>query len=191
MRTLSAIAIASVILAVPLHAQGHPQTRSGFTISFGFGSGSATFDCNGCDTHSQNGGTGYLRMGGTVRPDLIVAGELNGWTKSQNGATLSISTADALVQWYPDVTGGFYVEGGIGAGSITTQYVFGNSTLTQSQSGVGYQFGAGYDWRVGRNFSLTPYAKYLSAQTGSSSYGSSNAKLNAKVFQLGLGFTWH
>jgi hypothetical protein len=188
MRTLTSIVLAAVIIAAPLHAQGYPQTRSGFTISFGFGSGSATFDCDGCDTGSQSAGTGYFRMGGTVRPNLIIGGEVNGWTKSQGGATLSIVSFDAVAQWYPSVTGGFYVDAGIGTGSITAEYDIGGGTLTQTQHGLGYQIGAGYDWRVGRNFSLSPYAKYFSAQTGSSGNGD---KLNAKVFHLGLGFTWH
>jgi len=78
MRTLSIVACAALVLAAPVHAQGYPQTRSGFTWGFGFGSGSATFDCDGCDTGSQNGGTGYIRLGGAVRPDMIIGGEING-----------------------------------------------------------------------------------------------------------------
>ncbi len=76
MRTLSSAALAALILAAPVHAQVHPQTRSGFTISFGVGAGSATFDCDGCDTDQQTARAGYLRIGGTVRPDLIIAGEV-------------------------------------------------------------------------------------------------------------------
>jgi hypothetical protein len=88
MRTLSIIAAATTILAAPVHAQVHPQTRSGFTIGFGIGAGSATFDCGGCNGDQQTGRTGYLRIGGTVRPDLIVAGEIDAWSKTQNGATV-------------------------------------------------------------------------------------------------------
>jgi hypothetical protein len=99
---------------------------------------------------------------------------------------------NAVAQWYPSVTAGFYVEGGIGVGSITTEYVFGNATLTRTKSGISYQLGAGYDWRVARNFSLSPYATYSAASTGSGGgYGASGDKLNAKVFHFGLGFTWH
>jgi len=188
MRTLTSVLLAAVIIAAPLHAQGYPQTRSGLTVSFGFGSGSATFDCDGCDTGSQNGGTGYIRLAGTVRPNLIIGGEINGWTKTQSGATLSVAGLTAVAQWYPNVTGGFFVDAGIGTGSITAEYDIGGGTLTQTQRGVTYQIGAGYDWRVGRNFSLSPYAKYFSVQTGDNTNGD---KLNSNVFHLGLGFTWH
>jgi hypothetical protein len=192
MRTLTSVVLAAaVVIAQPLHAQGYPHTRSGFTISFGLGSGSATFDCDGCDTGGQTGGSGYLRIGGAVRPSLIIAGEVNGWTKSQDGTTLSVTGLNAVAQWYPNVTSGFYVLGGIGGGAITAEYDLGTGILTETQRGVSYQIGAGYDWRVGRNFSLSPYASYLGVNTGDTGYSSGGDKLNAKVFHVGLGFTWH
>ena len=191
MRTISLILLSAVLIPATAQAQSHPQTRNGFTISFGIGSGSASFDCDGCNSDQETAGSGYLRIGGAVRPNLIIAGQINSWTKSRNDAALSISTLAAVAQWYPNVTGGFYVEGGIGAGTITTQYIFGGGTFSTSKSGLGFQAGAGYDWRVARNFSLTPYVNYFSASTGSASYGSNSDKLNAKVFHFGLGFTWH
>jgi hypothetical protein len=55
------------------------------------------------------------------------------------------------------------------------------------------QFGLGYDFRVGRNFSLTPYANYI-ASTGAElklDGSATGADINPNIFQMGLGVTWH
>ena len=193
MRHASRILTASILLSATLNAQGHPQTRQGFTISFGLGGGSASFNCNGCASSRESAGTGYLRIGGTFRPDLIVAGQTDAWTKTENGATLTAGTADFVVQWYPQVAGGFYLLGGIGFGSVSTSVDTGMGTLTNNKGGVGYNAGAGYDIRLRRNFSLTPYVAFFGVSTGSnaSSLGAANTRITAHVMAFGLGFTWH
>lgn len=191
MRLFSRLLLASLVCGAALHAQNKPQTRKGFTISFGFGGGSATFDCAGCSSEGTTSGTGYLRIGGAIRPNIILAGQAEAWSKSENGATLTAGTVDAIVQWYPAVDGGFFVEAGVGGGSIEAGVTNGSITVTDSRTGFGYNVGAGYDLRLGKNFSLSPYVSYFAASAGGSSYGSSSDKLTAKVFHFGLGFTWH
>jgi len=194
-------AIAAVALALTaasgVMAQSKPQTRDGFTIGFGVGLGSAGISCSGCTTDRENAGSGYLRIGGAVRPNLILAGELEGWDKSfddqgtTDHVTIGFVTGTAL--WYPEATGGFYVKGGLGVGSIEDEVKDPTFTVKLESSGLAISFGLGYDYRVGKNFSLTPYASYVStvgakAKVNGSSTGE---KLNANLFQVGLGFTWH
>lgn len=196
----SALAVVAFLL-VPAStslAQAKAQTRQGVTVSFGLGGGSTGFTCDGCESNRESGMSGYLRLGGTVRPNLIVGGEMNGFikNKSENGVdgTIQVSYITAFAQWYPQPATGFFLKGGLGVGAVSleaTDPTFGSAKL--ESTGLALNLGLGYDWRVGANFSLTPYANYLLANGGDAKIngGSTNEKLGANVLQIGLGFTWH
>src|SRR5262245_11901413 len=126
--------------AVPIVCQAqYAQTRQGFGISFGIGGGSAGLSCDGCTTDRENALSGYLRLGGYVRPNLFVGGESNGWSKNIDGVDEVASFLSAVVQWYPTPTSGFYLKGGAGiaAGSLDD----GVDELTAA--GMGITLGAG------------------------------------------------
>ena len=73
---LSALALLLIAaFNAPAAAQGNPQTREGFWISFGVGFGS--LGCDDCDER-QGGTNGYLRMGGTLSQKLLIGGEVSG-----------------------------------------------------------------------------------------------------------------
>ena len=65
------------IAALPAFGQSKPQTRDGFTISFGLGGGTAGATCDGCDTDRETAPSLYLRLGGALRPNLMLANEIN------------------------------------------------------------------------------------------------------------------
>jgi hypothetical protein len=155
-------------------AQANPQTRQGFWISFGFGFGSLS--CDDCDDR-EVGTNGYLRMGGTLSQKLLIGGEINAWTKSDDGATLTVSNFGPALYFYPNPTGGLFLKGGLGLSTISLDL----GQFEIEENGVGLTLGLGYDARVGRNFSLTPYFDILT-----SSYD--GGSLNQVAF--GLGFTW-
>jgi len=194
MRIVIAAASLLALAALPALSQSKPQTRDGFTISFGFGGGTAGTTCDLCDTDRESAPTGYLRIGGALRPNLILAGEANAWTKTKTEqgieADLTIATVNFLVQWYPQTTGGFFVSGGVGGGSMSLDVKLPSGpTVSDHTNGLGYQAGAGYDIRLGRNFSLTPFATYFATAGGK--LDSSGQKIDGNVFHVGLGFTWH
>ena len=113
MRLLAGTAVLIALCASVVDAQ-KPQTRNGFTISFGLGGGSAGATCDDCSSDRQSAPSGYLRIGGALRQNLILAGEVNAWTKEygEQGVTadLTITTVNFVAQWYPQPTSGFFVS---------------------------------------------------------------------------------
>jgi len=187
MHKLSLLLLAS---AFPVVASSqNAQTRDGFRISFGLGTGSAGVECNGCLSDRTNGFSGYLRLGGYLRPNLFLGGESNGWVHSENGVDETLGFLTAVAQWYPNVTTGLYLKGGLGFAA----YAATDGTDDLSSTAPALALGAGYDFRVGKNFSLTPYANYLKSSNGDLKDNSTSTGFNfsSNVFQLGLGFTWH
>ena len=122
MRPILGAVVLAALVAAPAVAQSKPQTRDGFTISFGLGGGSAGSSCDGCHNDRESAPSVYLRLGGALRPGLVLAGEINGWSKTKTElgveGTLTIVTVNALVQWYPVPANGFFVSGGVGAGTM-------------------------------------------------------------------------
>jgi hypothetical protein len=59
--------------------------------------------------------------------------------------------------------------------------------------GVGAQFGVGYDIRMSRGFSLSPYVNFLGMGGGEPKVNGAGlgGSLSANVVQFGLGFSWH
>jgi hypothetical protein len=176
-------------MPVETSSSGH----DGFTMSFGLGNGSAGVTCSTCATDRENGLSGFLSMGGAVSPTLVFGGELNGWSKSKNGADSRIGFLTGYAQWYPSATNGFFVKPGLGMGSISIQD---NTTVPSNKlesAGFAYQIGAGYDFRMSHTFSLTPYANYIATTGASSKFNGVDTgdKLNTNNFQIGIGLTWH
>lgn len=93
--------------------------------------------------------------------------------------TLTAGTLDARVRFYPSATGGFFLTGGLGLGSISADI---DGFGSDSEVGVGLLLGLGLDIRVGTNVSLTPFWNGFAVRTSNS---------NANVGQIGLGVTLH
>ena len=171
---LLCLAGALTIGAVPALGQ-YPQTRKGFWFNGGLGWGS--LGCNNCG--SRTGGlSGGLSLGGTISPTLLLGGGTTGWTKSENGATLTVGTLDLRARFYTEANGGFFITCGLGLGSISAGF----GGFSASETGVGVVLGLGYDFRIGRTVSLTPYFNGIGVKTSNS---------NANVVQLGLSITIH
>jgi outer membrane protein with beta-barrel domain len=153
-----------------------PQSRQGAWFNIGLGYG--VFGCKDCDG-TLDGLTGGLVLGGTLSPRFLLGVGTTGWTKSENGVTLTVGTLDARFRFYPSATGGFFVTGGVGVGSISGDVSgFGSETET----GVGVVLGIGIDLRIAKNVSITPFWNGFAVQASND---------DANVGQLGLGLTFH
>jgi len=169
LRAIGFSAFFAVLLASSASAQ-KAQTRQGFWIGGGLGYGS--LGCDGCDRVGAP--SGYLKLGGTLRQNILLGVETNGWTKSELGNRLTMGNVSGAIYWYPMTTNGMFVKAGAGYSVLDNGFA--------STSGFGLLGGVGYDVRVGRNLSVTPVANWF---RGSFDGGSAN------VLQIGLGVTSH
>jgi hypothetical protein len=162
--------------AAPQSSVRPKQIREGFWFNLGLGYGGlGCKDCNG----TTGGLTGGLVIGGTLSPRFLLGLGMTGWTKSESGATLTVGTLDARLRFYPSATGGFFLTGGIGVGSIGADV---SGLGSASETGVGLVLGLGMDINMGNRVSLTPFWNGFAVQTSNN---------DANVGQLGLGLTFH
>lgn len=193
MRT--AIAIIATTLALSATARDalaqRPQTRQGVNVSFGLGGGSAGIRCDGCTRGREGGNLFYLNIGGTITPRLTIGGELNGFGRTSNEEDLTIAAVMAVGHFYPRATSGFFVTTGVGLTNTLIENRLDRTSVTAS--GFGVEAGLGYDVRLGRNFSLSPYAQYVTSFSNQVMYSGVAApgRINADYVHIGLGFTWH
>jgi Outer membrane protein beta-barrel domain len=144
-----------------------PQSRGGFWFSGGLGVGS--LGCEDCDERELSG-MADIALGGTLGDRLLLGAALSGWSKEEDGATLTVSTLEARVRFYPMAEKGFYLTGGLGLGTIRAEF----DRFDESENGVGLTLGLGWDIRVGRNVSITPFwhGTAVSADESDANFGS-------------------
>jgi hypothetical protein len=121
-----------------------------------------------------NGLSGGLSLGGKVSDKLLLGVGTTGWAKSEDGETLTVGTLDARLRFYPVVKAGFFVTGGIGLGTIRF--------AGESENGLGVVLGVGWDVRIARNVSVTPFYNGFAMRSSIA---------DANVGQLGVGITIH
>ncbi len=183
-RSVVMLFLMSVALARVAYGQEEVRRR-GFWIGFGLGAGWNTSE--GLDNDRRIGGAGYLRMGGTVSPNVLLGGESIGWGRTEDDVTLGRGNATFTAMFYPSRTGGFYVKGGIGFSYVSVAIAGpGNTTITADESGFGSTVGLGYDIPLGR-VSLTPAADFLIQAFDA---GQNLASTNT-MFLLTLGLAWY
>jgi hypothetical protein len=204
----------SAVSASSAFAQSRAQLREGPTGSVGFGLGSGAVTCADlCGGERQRAPSGYLRFGAAVTPHLVLAGELNAWSRKRTesfinsfvdpetnqlitkdgrvAARSTVMTLNAVAQWYPQSSGGFFVLGGLGIGRFDARAESKTIPLLYSAhtTALGYEVGAGYDIPLRTGLSLTPYATYFAAAPGEISGDSE--RVGANALQVGVGLTFY
>ena len=148
-----------------------PQIREGFWFNVGMGYG--TLGCEDCITR-DDGLSGGLSLGATLGDHVLLGVGSTGFAREFEGELFTVGTLDARVRVYPAKRSGFFINAGIGLGSIS----YGDD----SEFGLGAMLGVGWDIRVGRNVSLTPFWN---------GFAMANSNVDANVGQLGIGVTIH
>ena len=178
LRATGICALLALALATTANAQ-HAQTRQGFWFGGGLGYGSLGTSCDGCASVDREGGlSGYAKLGGTLRQNILLGVELNGWTKDEGPATVTMGNLSGAAYWYPMPAQGLFLKAGAGYSNLRVD----DGSVSASDGGFGLLGGLGYDIRAGRNLSITPVANWF---RGSFTNGS------ADVLQFGVGVTAH
>jgi len=178
LRVTGFCALLTMALATSAFGQ-HAQARQGFWIGGGMGYGSLGLSCETCGDVDREGGlSGYAKLGGTLRENILLGVEMNGWTKAEGGTTVTMGNMSAAAYWYPMPTQGLFIKAGAGYSILGVEDDLGSDNDT----GFGFLGGVGYDVRVGRNLSITPVANWF---RGGFNNGSAN------VLQFGVGVTSH
>jgi len=152
------------------------NARKGFWFNVGLGYG--TLGCQGCGSR-EGSFSGGLALGGALSQKVMLGGGTNGWTQSKNGQTLTVGTLAAILRFYPSAKGNFFLLGGLGVGTVHVEV---DGVGSDEESGFGALLGLGYDIRISRNVSLTPFWNGIGISTSTS---------DANVGQIGLGLTTH
>ena len=164
------------------------HARKGFWIGFGGAFGSLGVE-NGETRESSAAGT--FRLGGTLSQNLLLGVQVDAWTKSVNNiegtATLTFGTMTALIVFYPMSNGGLYLSGGVGVATLTGEINSGGVGISETRGGFGGVIGMGYDVRLGRAFSLTPYVNFSAGNINLDG----GESLGVNLIQTGLAVNWH
>ena len=164
-------------------AQGaHPHARQGWLVGLGLGGGSVGFSANGSTSDRTGGGAGNLRVGYAFQPQLSLDLSSIAWTKSENGATLTVDVVTAELGYYPQALPGLVLRGGVGSGTGDLTLSFGNTSISSTTSGFGFNLGTGYEFRVARTFAIGP----------SVDFGwTSLSDVDANFINFGIAGTWY
>jgi outer membrane protein with beta-barrel domain len=187
-------AAACLAFASVASAASHPQERHGFWIGLGGGVGSAKATCDDCGTSNRETGVaGYLKLGGTLNERLLLGGEFNGWSKTQEGVTVTFGSAAATLTLYPQPASGLFIKGGVGLSIVDTEFREGSTTVRIDPGyGLGLMVGAGYDVRVGKNISITPAVNFWGGKPGNVPHDGepliTNWRQNVVDFTVGVTF---
>src|SRR5688500_7143850 len=90
---------ATVALSVSVSANAsaqNSQARLGFWFNGGLGYGS--LGCENCGGR-EGALSGGLAIGGALSQKVLLGAGMNGWTKSESGATLTVGTLTALLRF--------------------------------------------------------------------------------------------
>ena len=189
----------------PVPADAPVFSRQGSWFGAGLGAGAATLECRICEGEQGSRGTaGYLRVGTTVSPTLLLGAEVNGWTRSDETGHQRILALTGNGYWYPNPRHGYYLKGGFGFSNYRQwSQDDNNDEVTTGITGGGFtgQVGAGYEVRVNPRMSFVPYLNLVGSAKGTLSTerndGTSYQRnklpngANVLLLQLGVGVTWH
>ncbi len=119
---------------------------------------------------------------------LLLGGEVNAWSRDKSGLTETVGDMSAVAYVYPSAGGTFFLKGGVGVAIYTA-----NTSPKLEATGLGVNVGAGIDLYLGRKFSLTPYASFLTGLSGNMKVGGTDTGVAAKpnLFQVGVAASWH
>lgn len=202
------VALLAATLTAPLAAQdirriSDGPSRKGFWLGLGVAGGQYDNECDLCNNADPASGFGgHVRLGATLSPKFRLGADLFGISTSNGQFTdlgggpgdITETTGDlTLSGWfYPSAQGNFWLQLGLG-GVVYQADVKGDQKYT-AMSGGGV-LGLGYDFRVGRNGSLTPYVRWAGSSGGKlkdeNGDGVGPEQWKTKYIAVGVDYVFH
>ncbi len=164
-------------------------SHAGVWFGGGVGLGSARLSCTVCRAGRDGGTSGYLRVGATVTPQILIGGEALAWYHSEGNLSFLLGSVQAVLFIYPMPKSGLYIKTGFGL----AQYSAKDPTNKISSQALAGQVGVGYELAIGRAMSIVPYANFLGTTGADVRFNDTVSGLGAKtsLMQVGVGITLH
>lgn len=172
----------------------HPHQRGGLWGGVGLGIGSAKATCSVCAGRAV-GATAHVRAGGTISQTLLVGLQGTGWLEHQAATERSFLMLSAVGTFYLWPARGLYLATGIGG----YRYVEADTASELSTQGLALHLGAGFELRITRGVSFSPFAALVLSGSGNPTrLDKSNglrlpllSDMTVRFFQLGVAGTLH
>jgi len=180
----------AALLAGPLAAQ-EVQGGDALWLSAGLGPGIARVSCSICRANRGTAATGVLRLGGRLKRGVLIGAEATLWAGGIDaGVHEAMWGLGAVGYFYPRPRGTYYWKAGVGI--LSWRSSDGHDIL--SADALGVVLGAGWEFRVGRQLALAPYASLFTASIGGAiKFNGASIQPNAGLMlaQLGVSLTKH
>ncbi|MDX1396260.1 MAG: hypothetical protein R3195_17905 [Gemmatimonadota bacterium] len=186
-----ALALATFATLAPagLSGQTEPGPREGQWLAVGLGGGIDQIACAICAGTPKSGVAGFVRFGGTMSDRVLLGGEMDLWTRSEDDIRQYLGGLSAIGLLYAGPEARFHVKGGLGVmGFRATED---GDALTSLAFGI--NAGIGYDFAVKDDLSITPFASLSLAPFADLKFNGELAQGGATLGLLkgGLSLTWH
>jgi hypothetical protein len=201
-----------LLLCIPATLWAQEGRRQGFWIGAGAGPAFAQIDCNRCgplfEGDAWAGGTGYggfLAMGGTAGPNLLIGGEVNAYLRSSTSRVWDsfyardsslereaiLGTVALVAQFYPISGAPAFLKGGFGFGhyelGTRSQLPLGEVQWSHDSSGWALQAGLGYDLLLSAQTAVVPFANVVQLSTKGVEWVGGSGPTSPRYVQLGIG----
>lgn len=165
-------------------AQEPVRASGGAWFSAGVGGGWARITCAICRVDRNAGPAATLRFGTTLRPGLLVGGELEGWTRSSDDVRSMLTAGSAAAYIYPNPRRGLFLKAGAGL----VHYRLNSDVSTNL---IGLTLGAGYEIPITPTYSITNSIGLIASSFGSlrSDAGTVADDVSISVLQVGFALT--
>jgi hypothetical protein len=168
----------------------------GITGAFGIGTAVADVSCSTCGSDPRPGtlygSSGFVRLGGVYRSEVTIAVQADWWSGGSRDprqrTAASLSTANVVLQWYLPRANRWFLNGGLGIGVVSDDYLATVDNGEKSARGLGYEMGFGYEVPVGAHISITPVASYFG--TPGSTIEGTTERMGGSVAQVAIGISW-
>ncbi|HMQ10303.1 MAG TPA: outer membrane beta-barrel protein [Oligoflexia bacterium] len=130
--------------------------RKGFFLGFSLGGGSLNID--GGD-YKEGAFLGGIRIGGGISENILLMAETNNAITDEDGVTVTHGSLNFAAQFF--LNGNFYLRPGIGFASLQIDGDDGTFSFSAtSDAGFNACLSAGYEFRLGKRFALSPEATF-------------------------------